>query len=194
MLPTCALDIRMSDQLGNRAANIRVEFLLSTTDIDHVTGEIVTPKKYAIALDSEGRGTVNLWPNERGRQNTQYYVRALTDSGYPFWQSTIVVPNTSTALFTSILNAMPPAEISEALAAQLKAQSALAQIQDLLISGPFVPANALILWPQADPIPENWEGTGDSIGTYLLIRFTGSYELGVRDVYMAEVFEEGIFV
>lgn len=84
-----------------------VQFTLTSWDTDT---QVVAPQPVQATLGATGDFTVALWPNDRGLRGTQYVVHLLTSSGgLPVVQSlgTLVVPNTPTATFHTLLDVTP---------------------------------------------------------------------------------------
>jgi hypothetical protein len=118
-LTTVTVSIAAFQVIGSALPNGRVRFELTAADIDD---GIVVPMATTVELAADGTGTVELWPNSRGTQGTQYRVMVYSQKGDLQEAALATVPETACNLH-DILSLEPPASVDDAQAAALAAQA-----------------------------------------------------------------------
>jgi hypothetical protein len=77
-LTTVAVSVYSSLATGQALANGRVRLMLTSADVD---GSVIAPTPIDEVLDNNGFVVVNLWPNARGTQNSQYNASFYDSNG-----------------------------------------------------------------------------------------------------------------
>lgn len=117
-LTTVTVSIAALQVVGSALPYGRVRFELTAADIDD---GIVVPMAQSVSLGADGTGTIELWPNSRGTQGTQYRVMIYSRSGDLQESELATVPETDCNLH-DILELQAPAVVDDAQAAATAAQ------------------------------------------------------------------------
>lgn len=110
-LTTVTVSIAALQVVGSALPYGRVRFELTAADVD---GGIVVPMAASVTLGADGTGTIELWPNSRGTQGTQYRVMVYSRKGVLQDSALATVP-TSDCNLHDILSLDAPAVVSNAL-------------------------------------------------------------------------------
>src|SRR4051794_37569734 len=116
-LTTVPVSIIANQITGAPMALGSAHFELTGPDID---GSVVVPAGADVALDVNGLGTANLWPNARGVNGTQYRVLLSDASGNLQYSGLATVPASACALH-AVLQVVAPPKVSDAQAASVAA-------------------------------------------------------------------------
>jgi hypothetical protein len=77
-LTTVVVSVYATLTTGENLANGRVRLMLTSADVD---GSVIAPTPIDALLDNNGFVNVNLWPNARGTQNSQYLASFYDSNG-----------------------------------------------------------------------------------------------------------------
>lgn len=130
---------------GSVSVGTSVVATLTVMDTD---GGVVVPTQVPATTDSTGSFTLNLWPNSRGVNGSQYRVRANVPGALPgvlLLNVLITVPDSDPATpvpISTITNRVGPAVLSDAVAAMLAAQAYAVQSQGAGASATAAAASA----------------------------------------------------
>lgn len=120
---------------GSVAAGAAVVAQLTTVDTD---GGVIVPGTVSTTTDAGGVFTLNLWPNSRGVNGSQYLLRGQMPGALPgvlLMNLKITVPDSDPSIpvpVSMITNRTAPSALTDAKAAMLAAQAAAVQAQQAL--------------------------------------------------------------
>jgi hypothetical protein len=129
------------------AASTLVTATLTTPDQDQTDPNVVVPSQVTATTDASGNFTLRLWPNTRGVNGSQYWVRSNIHGALPAnWLLNVLITvpdgdaNTNVPINT-ITNRTGPSVLSDSRAAMLAAQGFAVQAQQALASAIAVAAD-----------------------------------------------------
>lgn len=160
---------------GSAAAGASVAATLTTVDTD---GGIVVPGSVSTTADASGVFTLNLWPNARGVNGSQYLVRAQMPGALPgvlILNLRITVPDSDPTVpipVATIANRKGPDALSDAKAAMLAAQASATQAAASQSALSFLYPGVYTVAPTTRPP----EGTGAAMQTGDRANFSDGYE------------------
>lgn len=128
MLPTTTVTFNVLDVIGGNAEGVKVVFRLDRTDKDADHG-ILVPKNHVFTVPEDGELSVDLWPNERGQNSSQYDVTILRESTGPterLWRVKATVPSSGPVDLRAIVQELPFPAVDAAEQAVIDAQAAAA--------------------------------------------------------------------
>lgn len=120
----------------NPAANTLVTATLTTPDQDLYDPNAIIPSQITATTDSSGNFTLNLWPNTRGANGSQYRLRSNIPGALPGnWLLNVLItapdgPSGTPIPYNTITNRTGPSVLSDSKAAMLAAQSFSQQAQN----------------------------------------------------------------
>jgi hypothetical protein len=112
-------------QSGQGLATAVVNATLTTADIDEETG-IVIPVDATTTTDVDGYFEIDLWPNARGRNASQYDIQAAARG----WLARITVPDVDSVNIADIVSQEPYPAKDAAQVALEKTQEAFLAAED----------------------------------------------------------------
>lgn len=124
-LTTVTVSISTQQVLGTALPRGRVTFRLTGPDVD---GALVVPTAVSVRLDANGEGSVQLWPNSRGTNGTQYTVVVQSENGAQLQSAVATVPVTACNLH-DIIGLSPPASVDTATAKAAAAAASASEAQ-----------------------------------------------------------------
>jgi hypothetical protein len=115
---------------GTPIANAKVRFTLTVPDTD---GQLVVPTRYAGVTDVNGEATLNVWPNTRGVNGSQYRVE-ITGEGLAF-NGLATVPEYACNLHEILT--LQPGTVSDGLAAVVLSRAWATKLGGPVADGEF---------------------------------------------------------
>lgn len=153
-LTTVTVSIEVAAITGGPVPYGRVTFELTAPDFD---GAVVAPEMTRVTLGADGTGSVDLWPNARGTEGTQYRVVITDKRGDLQLSGFATVPATDCDLH-EVLSLPPPAAISTA---NLAASEGAEMIGFKQSGTGAVPTNLLVFLRSLTVRPEQFGAAGD---------------------------------
>ena len=129
-MTTTTVKFNAIEQFGPAAAGARLRVLLDRTDKDGTL--FVKPHEQTFTADENGEISMELWPNERGSEGSQYVVRLISASprNREIWSARITVPDVPEVNMASIVSMPPFPPVSESQQALQAVQALAAGIAD----------------------------------------------------------------
>jgi len=110
-------------QTGQPDANVPISIQLTVTETDTESDVVVPSERIVVNTDDVGYFEVELWPNSRGVNGSQYQVRLANNT----WSALITVPEVESVDITDIISQAPYPSVDAAQAAIESAQLSAAQ-------------------------------------------------------------------
>jgi hypothetical protein len=135
MLPLTKVNLDLFNQIGEAAVNADVFVRLTKLDKDPDHGLVAPPVvNQVVQVGESGRAVLELWPNQRGTEASQYRIsaKARKVEGQPhssvlLWEATITVPDVAEVDLVSIIDMPPYPPVDASQQALQEVQAAAAQ-------------------------------------------------------------------